>query len=82
MDDRTEEWRRGMREAAELCLSYARTARLPDPFNDPDKAEQRAIAYETAAEVITLRLTESPKLRSEEVVGRAMDEAPPKSQAH
>jgi len=81
MDDRTDEWRRGMIEAAEICLSYATTARN-DLFLGSRKAEQRALAYENAAEAIMVRVNEGKLVRSEEVVGKAMDEAPPRGKAH
>lgn len=81
MDDRTDEWRRGMREAADVCRSYADTARN-DPFLDPAKAEQRALAYENAADAIMVRVNEGKLVRSEEVIGRAMDEDPPRNKAH
>jgi hypothetical protein len=81
MDDRTEEWRRGMTEAAEICRSFAGTARS-DPFLDLAKAEQRALAYENAADAIMIRVKQGPLVRSEEVIGRAMDEAPPREKAH
>ncbi|TXN72385.1 hypothetical protein [Methylobacterium sp. WL6] len=80
-DDRTDEWRRGMKEAAEVCRSYADTARN-DPFIDPAKGEQRALAYENAADAIMVRVSQGPLSRTEEVVGQAMDEAPPREKAH
>jgi hypothetical protein len=81
MDDRTDEWRRGMGEAAEMCRSYASTARS-DPFLDPEKAEQRALAYENAADAIMVRVKAGPLVRSEEVIGKTMDEAPPRDRTH
>lgn len=64
-DDRTDEWRRGMLEAADLCRSYAATARGPSPFDDEATAGHRALAYETAAEAIEGRMAEGQKLRAE-----------------
>jgi hypothetical protein len=81
-EDRTAEWRRGMLEAAEICRSYAATARMPSPFDDETTAEHRALAYDTAAEVIESRVNASQKLRAEEIIGRASDEAPSKSRSH
>jgi hypothetical protein len=81
-DDRTAEWRRGMLEAAELCRSYAATARMPSPFDGETTADVRAQAYETAADVIEGHVNASHKLRAEEIIGRAADEAPSKSRSH
>lgn len=68
-DDRTDDWRRGMHEAAGLCRLYAETARMASPFNDETAASQRALAYEAAAEVITNRVNEGRKLRAESCAG-------------